>query len=262
MELEDMGLVYQYLLKHRTIEYKPQGRRSSDGEPEVANVLRASSLDDFDRFQRFLRPQGLKIVEFDDHMRGISAAGRAWILARDNETVPAAIFSTDRLYREMRIRDGESREALAVWFLHIWLIYLSLIYTRPGRGISEVSGYLDATFSREVLTEAVEEHVEHVRNTCPGESAEGRIVSILTTEKGQDINRRVLAFLHLMKDAGLVQEVSTGEYQQTLLGAYEISEHYDRTLRSPVDHILQGIVNITAPQTVLDQEEEEMNGTD
>jgi len=260
MELEDMGRVFQYLLKHRSVEYRPRGRRSNDGEPDVANLLRGSSLDDFDQFQRFLRPQGLKLVEFDDHMRGVSTAGRAWVLARDLDATPAAFFSTERLYREMRIRDGESREALAVWFLHIWLIYLSLIYTRPGRGISEVSGYLDATFSREVLTEAVEEHVEHVRNSGMSEGAEGRIVAILDSEKGQDINRRVLAFLNLMKDAGLIQEASAGEYQQTLLGAYEISEHYGRTLKAPVDNILQGIVNITTPKSDQQADKDDSDG--
>lgn len=262
MELEDMGQVFQYLLKHRTVEFRPQGRRSNDGEPDVANLLRGSSLDDFDQFQRFLRPQGLKLVEFDDHMRGVSTAGRAWVLARDLDTEPAAFLSSERLFREMRIRDGESREALAIWFLHIWLIYLSLTYTRLGRGISEVSGYLDATFSREVITEAVEEHIEHIRNTSQADGAETRIIAILDAEKGQDINRRVLAFLNLMKSAGLIYEVSTGEYQQTLLGAYEISEHYDRTLKAPVDNILQGIVNITVPKSDQALEGENVDGTD
>lgn len=262
MELEEMGKVFQYLLKHRAVEYRPQGRRSNEGEPDVANLLRASSLDDLDRFQRFLRPQGLRLVEFDDHMRGISPAGRAWVLARDLDSRPAAFFSTERLYREMRIREGESRESLAIWFLHIWLIYLSLIYTRPGRGVSEVSGYLDATFSRDVLTAAVEEHIEHVRNSNFSDGAETRIVAILDTEKGQDINRRVLAFLSLMKDAGLIQEVSAGEYQQTLLGAYEISENYNRTLKAPVDNILQSIVNIAVPHSESSQDEDIPDGTD
>lgn len=262
MELEDMGRVFQYLLKHRVVEYRPQGRRSNEGEADVAHLLRGSSLDDFDRFQRFLRPQGLKLVEFDDHMRGISAAGRAWVLARNLDSKPAAFFSTERLFREMRIREGETREALAVWFLQIWLIYLSLIYTRPGRGISEVSGYLDATFSRDVLTAAVEEHVEYIRNSNFSDGADTRIVAILDAERGQDINRRVLAFLGLMKDSGLIQEVSTGEYQQTLLGAYEVSENYNRTLKVPVDNILQSIVNIVVPQSNQPQEKEAPDGTD
>ncbi len=247
--------------RYRSIEYKPSTRRSRPGESDVAVILRGASIDQLDRFNQFLLPQGFKLIEFDDSTRGVSTAGRVWILARGVEADPPEFYTTDRVISEIRIREGERREDVAIWFLHIWMIYLSLIYTRPGRGVSEVSGYIDATFSREALTHAVEEHIENIRQMGISEGAESKVVTILDAEQGQDIPRRVLAFLTLMSGSGFVYEASKDEYQQTLLGAYEIAESYNHTLRVPVENILKNVVNIAAPSvTQVEEKETEING--
>lgn len=247
MNMEEIGRVYHYLLKHRSIESKPQLRKSRPNETLVASILRSASIDQLERFNEFLAPQGFKLVEFDDSMRGVSVAGRVWVLTRNGEIASSSFLSTERVYSEMNIRGKDSREASAVWFLHIWLIYLFLIYTKAGRGVSEVSSYVDATFSREVLEEEVVEHIAHIRQTDLNTDAASKVVAILDDEKGKDISRRVSAFLRLMSAAGLIQESEKNEYQQTLLGAHEISEHYDKSLRIPIDDTLNKIVNIVSP---------------
>ena len=123
MEMEEIGRVYHYLLKHRSIESKPQLRKSRPDEIQVASIMRSASIDQLERFNEFLAPQGFKLVEFDDSTRGVAAAGRVWILARSGEIAASSFLSTDRVYSEMNVRDRDSREESAVWFLHIWLMY-------------------------------------------------------------------------------------------------------------------------------------------
>lgn len=255
MDMEEIGRVYHYLLKNRIVESKPAQRRSREGETVVASILRSATIDQLERFNEFLAPQGFKLAEFDDSMRGVAAAGRVWVLARSGEVQASSFISTERVFAEMNIRGNDTREASAVWFLHIWLIFLSLVYTRAGRGVSEVSGYIDATFSREVLENAVQEHIEHIRQMGAGEEAESKVVALLESEKGMDIPRRTSAFLKLMCTAGLIQEIEKNEYQQTILGAYEIAQHYDKSLRITVDDTLKNLVNIVVPERDVESEE-------
>lgn len=262
MEMGEIGRVYHYLLKYRSIESKPTQRRSRPDENLVASILRSASVDQLERFNQFLAPQGFELQEFDDSTRGIATAGRAWVLARNGDAPAASYISTERIFTEMNIRGTDSQEATAIWFLHIWLIYLSLIYTRAGRGISEVSSYVDATFSREALEEAVLEHLAHIRQVGVSEVAESKVVAILDEEKGKDVPRRIAAFLKLMTAAGLVLMLDKDEYQQTLLGAYEISEHYDKSLRIPIENTLASLVNIVVPQTDSNVMKDEDHGAD
>lgn len=254
MDMEEIGRVYHYLLKNRIIESKPAQRRSREGEIVAASILRNATIDQLERFNEFLAPQGFKLIEFDDSTRGIAAAGRVWVLARSGEIPASSFISTERVFSEMKIRDNDTREASAIWFLHIWLIYLSLVYTRAGRGVSEVSGYIDATFSREVLENTVQEHIEHIRQMGIGEEAASKVVAILDSEKGKDVPRRTGAYLKLMCAAGLIQEIEKNEYQQTLLGAYEIAQHYDKSLRIPVDDTLNNLVNIVVSERDAESE--------
>lgn len=247
MDMSDIGRVYHYLLKYRSVESKPFQRRSRDGESVIASILRSASINQLDQLNEFLSPQGFKVIEFDDTTRGVPIAGRVWVLARSNDEPVSTFMSTERIFSEMNVRGSGTQEESAIWFLHIWLIYLSLVYTRAGRGISEVSSYVDATFSREALEEAVQDHISHIRQMGISEAADSKVIEILDSEKGKDISRRVSAYLKLMCSAGLIYEIDKNEYQQTLLGAYEIAQHYDSSLRIPIDNTLGSLVNIVAP---------------
>ncbi|MFA0813331.1 hypothetical protein [Microbulbifer epialgicus] len=247
MDIGDIGRVYHYLLKYRSVESKPIQRRSRDGESVIASILRSASADQLDQLNEFLAPQGFKVIEFDDTTRGVPVAGRVWVLARSEDAPASSFMSTERVFSEMNVRGNGTQEESAVWFLHIWLIYLSLVYTRAGRGVSEVSSYVDATFSREALEEAVQDHISHIRQMGVSEAAGSKVIEILDSEKGKDVPRRISAYMKLMCAAGLVCEIDKNEYQQTLLGAYEIAQNYDSSLRIPIDNTLGSLVNIVAP---------------
>lgn len=261
MQIEDMGQAYHFLLKHRLVETKPVNRRARNGEESVAEILRYAAVDELQRFNDFLKPQGLLLVEFGDEMRSVAKGGKVWVLARHPESMPPQFFTLEPVIAAMRLRDTDSREITVLWFLHIWLIYLSLIYTRHGRGISEVSGFVDATFAQDVLTQAVKDHIEHVRSQGIEESVKSRAVAILDSEKGRDVERRVGAFLRLMCQSGLLIEFGDNAYQQTLLGAYELAKGYGRSLRLPVDNVLNNIVNLAYGAEAALTEEEENNGS-
>ena len=248
MELEYIGRVYHYLLKYRTVELKPNGRRTRPGEHEIASILLSSSIDDFVQLEQFLSPQGFKLVEFRDDMRGVTSGARTWVLSRIRDIQTDSFISSEKVYSQMKIRETDTNEIAAIWFLHIWLIYLSIVYTRSGRGVSEVSGYLDATFSRDTLEEAVVEHLSHLRKFgFASIETEQKIVDVLDREQGKDITRRISSFLKLMTQSCLVYEISKGEYQQTLLGAHEFADNYNQSLRVPVENVLETLVNIVAP---------------
>jgi len=254
MDLAEMGLAFQFLLKYRIAESKPMSRRRMrSGESEVVSILRLADIDGIEEFNEFLSPQGLQLREYADTDFGsIPVGGRVWIMVRHPEGTPPEYMTTKRIYECMRLRENESKESNNIWFLHIWLIYLSLIYTRPGRGVSQVSDFKDAMFLEAQLVEAVSEHIENIRNIGVSQGAAQKVVDVLDAEKGGDIARRVKNFIALFCDSALMIHIGDCEYQQTLLGAIEIAEGYERSMRHyiiPEESVLDNIVNVMSPET-------------
>lgn len=252
--MTEMGQVYAYLLKHRTIESRPSGRSSRPDEGDVANLLRHCDPDRLRDFQKFLEGQGLQLREYrDTDFKGIRSGGQVWVLMRRPGTSVPPYLGSEALHRDMALRDGESRLTTGTWFLHIWLQYLSLIYTRLGRGVSQVSEYQDAVFTEEQLIGAVEGHIETVRKIGVSSGAEEAVFSILDTAKGKDIAKRVKAFIGLMLKGNLIESSEQDTYRQTLLGAAEFAESFGRTMRHYLN-IQEGtedsLVNINDTLTV------------
>lgn len=249
-----MGQAFHFLQHHRTAESKPMSkRRMRKGESEVVSILRSADIEELEHFNDFLRPQGMQLREYSDTDFGaIPVGGRIWLLVRDPEGQPPEYMSIQCVYEGMRLRDNESRESSYIWFLHIWLIYLSLIYTRPGRGVSQVSDFKDAMFLESQLIDAVSEHIESVRSIGIDKGAPNKILTVLDAEKSGDISRRVKSFITLFCDSGLLIQIGDKEYQQTLLGAIELAEGFDRSMRHyiiPEDSVLNNIKNIMMPET-------------
>lgn len=252
MNHEDMGRAYAYLVRYRTVETRSSAaRRTRPNERDITQILAGADPDELRQFQAFLGAQGLSLVEHDDTtMPGIPAGGRVWLLVRSAHETPPPFLTTDRLYPAMKLKAAETNQSAAVWFLHVWLNCLAILYTRLGRGISEISRYQDAVFSRQTLEDAVRNHVEQIRRVGAEGGAAAHVVQILAAEKGQEIARRVSRFLDLMCDSALLQEVGEYEYQQTLLGAIEVAQSFKHTLAHliPTDDVLVNIVDIADPE--------------
>jgi len=249
MDLNEMGQVHAFLLRYRCIESRPRTRNSRAGEGDLAAVLIEAGVDGLERINRLLAGQGLELLEYTDtDMPGITTGGRVWILARSADASPPPYFSIEQVMARMKLRD-DTRERAAVWYLHIWLIHLALLYSHKGRAVAAVSGYLDSAFAEETLIDSVHGHIERVRGIGLEAGAEQHVFEILTAEHGQDVRRRVRAFLGLMVDSGLLARSDGGVYEQTLLGAVEIANGFSRSLQHilPDEDALSNIVNLSEP---------------
>ncbi len=262
MDLNEMGQLHAFLLRYRCIESRPRIRNLRHGEGELASILIEAGVDGLERINRFLAGQGLELMEFTDtDMPGITTGGRVWILVRGPDATPPPYFSIDQVMARMKLRD-DTRETAAVWYLHIWLIHLALLYSHKGRAVSSVSGYLDSAFEEETLLYSVRGHIERVRGIGLEAGAERRVLEILSAEHGQDVPRRVRAFLGLMVDSGLLTRSDNGVYEQTLLGAVEIGRGFSRSLQHilPDEDALGNIANLAEP--VAEGGEDKTMGTE
>jgi len=260
MNFEAIGMVHAYLLQHRIIETKPTGRRITPSERDIADCLLQFNYDDIEALDALFKAHGLKIkqIGFED-MPGIPRGGRVWMVLRDPSiNLPDHISSSSNI-RSISLKENESIECSSVWFLHIWLLCLAILYTNNGRSISEVSAYISSSLSKDGLVKAVREHIESLRSIGVDGGVHQYVYEALDSEKGKDIPRRVAAFLKTMESSRLIVETEKDEYQQTLLGAVEISENYNRSLAHiiPSDSILDNIVNIGTDKQLQPSMEEE-----
>ena len=97
------------------------------------------------------------------------------------------MFSRQQLLQKLKIRN-DSQETAAVWFIHIWMLMLGLIYTRNNRALSDVSLYQDAVFSYEELVDALKTHLESLRRSGQQAQDAPRQLTILMAEKGEDVS--------------------------------------------------------------------------
>lgn len=248
MNMSEMGEVYAYLLRYRMAESRPsqRNRRASRAglisERDVCAILAQASEDEISQLRQFLNGQGLQLVfiEASDYP-GISAGGRMYLLQRLPEADLPALFSQQPVYASMRLRQ-ESQEEIALWFLHLWLLLMGLLYTRNNRSLTDVSQYQEAVFSVQELITAMRQHLEQLRQSGVQGAQVSPAVRALIDEKGEDIPRRVRVFIELMEQAGHLQrnqdkndndDVATTSqqasalqtsYQQTLLGALEAEQ--------------------------------------
>ena len=248
MNMSEMGEVYAYLLRYRMAESRPsqRNRRASRAglisERDVCAILAQASEDEISQLRQFLNGQGLQLVfiEASDYP-GISAGGRMYLLQRLPESDLPALFSQQPVYASMRLRQ-ESQEEIALWFLHLWLLLMGLLYTRNNRSLTDVSQYQEAVFSVQELITAMRQHLEQLRQSGIQGAQVSPAVRALIDEKGEDIPRRVRVFIELMEQAGHLQrnqdksdsdDVAASSqqasalqtsYQQTLLGALEAEQ--------------------------------------
>jgi len=231
MNMSEMGEVVAYLLRYRAAERLPAGgrkrRAARDGQLSERDLC--ALIDDASDLEReslrdFLAGQGLRLKVFEaGDYPGIAPGSRYYALLPDPDMDQPPLYTREPVFDALRLRQ-ESRSELATWYLQLWLLMHTLLYTRYNRALSDVSRYQEATFVGGELLELLRDQVETLRGL--GDAASDAQRSLLE-ERGEDLNRRVRAFIDLHVRAGLLEPVrddgdGDGDvWQQTLLGSLE-----------------------------------------
>lgn len=240
MNMSEMGEVVAYLLRYRSAERAPGGgrKRRAAREGQLSERDVCALIDDASDLERealrdFLAGQGLRLKAFEPgDYPGIAPGSRYYALLPDPELEQPPLYTREPVFEALKLRQ-ESRGELAQWYLQLWLLMHALLYTRYNRALSDVSRYQEATFAGSELVELMREQLETLRGL--GEAAP-EASRVLLEERGEDISRRVRAFIELQTRAGLLEaprdavtvletdvdaEGIGDVWQQTLLGALE-----------------------------------------
>lgn len=226
----EIGRISAFLIKHRKLEDRNDKRGAQKEEKDLALVLREASIENIRDLEELMSGQGFTLVtltSFD--IPGIGQGSRVYLLVRRTDSV-CSLLDSNRIVEKMVGVNGRAITA-KIWFTQIWLTHLDLLYTQRDRSPQESHQWIDATFTRQMLEEAIREHINgHVRRLNPNELESSEVYEVLTAEKGTDINRYTKRFLDLMCDCGMLDMLKEDVYRQTLLAAIEMKENFDRTL--------------------------------
>lgn len=234
MNMEEMGEVVAYLLRHRIVETRPASGRSHDEERSTAKILLAMTPEDRYSLEAVFAGMHLVVVDYDSFtIPALPKGARVFLLARDiAKGDPSSVLAPEVIVEAMREKGNESAREAAAWFVHLWLVHLELIYTDKGRSPSQLQRYAEGMFDFDVFLAKVREHFEDLRQGLDRKEVPMNAV-FKTFEKSSHAEgeRRCRRFVSLMVDAGLLTTIAKDLYQQTLLSAYEIKRNYERGLQ-------------------------------
>jgi hypothetical protein len=226
----EMGRISAYLLKHRKIEFRKEKRGRHKDEHELAELLKDAPQESMTDLCELMNGYGFDLITlttFD--VSGIGSGARVFMLSR-KPNVECPLLDLPRALERIEPAGGRTVKA-KVWLTQFWLLHLDLIYTQRDRGADERNKWLDATFTKDALIEAMREHInEGVRRLNPETLDDKEIYEVLISEKGVSIDRYAKRFLDLMVDAFMLEDKGNGVYRQTLLSAVEMKENYGRIL--------------------------------
>lgn len=234
MNMEEMGEVVAYLLRHRIVETRPASGRSHDEERSAAKILLAMTPEDRYSLEAVFAGMRLVVVDYDSFtIPALPKGARVFLLARDiAKGDPSSVLAPEVIVEAMREKGNESAREAAAWFVHLWLVHLELIYTDKGRSPSQLQRYAEGMFDFDVFLAKVREHFEELRQGLDRKEVPMN-AAFKTFEKSSHAEgeRRCRRFVSLMADAGLLTTIAKDLFQQTLLSAYEIKRNYERGLQ-------------------------------
>lgn len=226
----EMGRISAFLQKHRKIELRIDKRGRHKDEHELAELLRDAPSESMTDLCELMNGYGFELITlttFD--VSGIGTGERVYLLVR-KPNVECPLLDVPRALERMESTSGRISHA-KVWLTQFWLLHLDLIYTQQDRSPEERNRWMETTFTKEMLINAMREHINgEIRRLNPELIAGSEIYRILTSEKGVDVDRYAKRFLDLMVDCFMLEERVGGVYRQTLLSAVEMKENYGRIL--------------------------------
>jgi len=225
----DMGRISAFLILHRKLEDRSDKRGMRPDEKELGALLREATVDELHDLEDLMSGQGFVLVQLTSFdIEGIGPGSRVYLAARRAD-MPSCLVDGSYVPEGMGLPTQPT--AAKIWFTQIWLLHLDLLYTQLDRSPSERGRWINASFTREMLQDAVHAHInDHVRKLNAVQLGDSEVYDVLCAEKGTEISKRVKRFLDLMCKGGLLEERGEGVYRQTLLSAVEMKENFDRSL--------------------------------
>lgn len=232
MNNSEIGRVHGYLLRHRYVETKSSRRTVHKDEREIATLLRDADDSIRTLLAEIFDGQGLQLVSFTSlDAKGITDGATVFLLARKPDSNPPFLGTERLVTRLQQVRGIDKDSDAKIWFTQLWFILLDLLYTRKNRSPNAMQDWVDTTFSKDVFIDSVKDYLnDQVRKIDPSSLGTDMVYRTLTGPKEGTVTQICNAFLELMEDAGLIEEVSNDNYRQTLLFAFEMKTNFDRHL--------------------------------
>lgn len=221
----EMGRVLAFLLQHRRMETIPRGKGRQD-ERDLARLLNDADLEARTELEGLLQGFGFDLASFDDFQtQGLVPGGKIFLLPRRLDQV-SALFSERWIDERMQLKN-ETITSRRIWFTQFWFVLLFLFYTRRNRVATEISRYVETTFTRADLVQAMHEYINDLVRKLGQDALQGDTVyNCLISESGTQVDKYADRFIDLMVDGSVVDDLGTDRYRQSLLGALEMKNNH------------------------------------
>lgn len=243
MTLREIGLVYNYFLKHKVIRaYEKRDQRRSKQEKEVADIMELYS-ERLDDLAEFLETQGLAVRVLGAQEYKLANQGRAYVLLRcaSSEIVPDHL-NIDHIW--MLFKDDRRQETKAtttIWTSYLYLHLLYFLYSADSRTIESISRYGDTWVEEEPFKDKVVMAIDQLRQQGHDKNyIETEIRKTLVDSTEKEVQSRINRFFKVLLRVGVL-EIAKGDdftldanrsekvvYRQTLWSAVDIAENFKR----------------------------------
>lgn len=221
----ETGRVMGHLLRHRRLDTTSK-RKTRGDERELALVLAHAGIDERADLEGVLQGMGYDLAHFDDFKtQGIAPGGQVFLLIRRLDQA-SELFSERWIDERMQVRN-DTVTTRRIWFTQFWFVLLDLLYTQRGRVPTEVSRYVETTFTRADLADAMRGYInDKVRKLGKEAIVDDAVYACLIAESGSQVDKYADRFLELMADGALLDGLGDERYRQSLLGAVEMKNNY------------------------------------
>lgn len=222
----EMGQIMAYLLKTRRLDSAVGKRKIGVDERALAITLRDAGLEERAELEGLLRGFGFELAHFTDfNTQGIAPGGHVFLLIRRLDEINE-LFGERWIDERMQYRADTVTER-RIWFAQFWFVLFSLLYTRRDRVTTEVARYVETTFMRADLVDAMRDYINDLVRKLGHETVQDDTVyECLTSESGRLIESYCERFLGLMTEGGMLDRLGDDRYRQSLLSAVEMKSNH------------------------------------
>lgn len=243
MTLTEIGLVYNYILKHKVIRaYEERHQRRTKQEKEVADIMERYS-ERLDDLEEFLDTQGLAIRVLGAQEYKIARTGRAYIFLRNasSDSLPSHL-NIEHIWTLFKDdRRQETKGKTTIWTSYLYLHLLYFLYTADSRSIESISRFGDTWVEEDKFKEVVIMEVDQLRRREDDAGyVETEIQKTLIDSTEKEVQSRIDRFFKVLLSVGVLEKHKSKDfsfdaersekvtYRQTLWSAVDIAENFKR----------------------------------